>query len=209
VGALVVVTDAAYCMRDPALPLQHPFPFWLYGESKADYLSRMFSSRALRHTWRRLMILAGRREPSAADGFWDYELQGPREFQPVITAHNDAPASGKASDVFPGVRLLDAAIKALPADVPVVFVVPPTFAAMLPRPGSAAAAEEDACKNALRRVVAGRPRSNFIDYRVDNALTRERANFMDFGHYRASIARRMEQGIADSIRLGDKAKIEF
>ena len=209
VGALVVVTDAAYCMRDPALPLQHPFPFWLYGESKVDYLSRMFSSRALRHTGRRLMILAGRRERSAADGFWDYELQGPREFQPVITAHNDALASGKVSDVFPGATLLDAAIKALPADVPVVFVVPPTFSAMLPQPGSAASAEEEACKNALRRVVAGRPRSNFIDYRVDSALTRERANFMDFGHYRASIARRMEQGIADSIRLGDKAKIEF
>ena len=209
VGALVVVTDAAYCLRDPALPLQHPFPFWLYGESKFDYFSRMFSSRALRHTWRRLMILAGRRQRSAADGYWDYELHGPREFQPVITAHNDAPAADKVSNVFPGVTLLDAAIKALPADVPVVFVVPPTFYAMLPQPGSAAAAEEEACKNALRRVVAGRARSNFIDYRVDNAVTRERANFMDFGHYRAGIARRMEQGIADSIRLGDKAKIEF
>jgi hypothetical protein len=57
--------------------------------------------------------------------------------------------------------------------------------------------------------VAGRPRSNFINYRVDNALTRDRANFMDFGHYRAKIARAMERGIADSIRLGDKAKIEF
>ena len=35
------------------------------------------------------------------------------------------------------------------------------------------------------------------------------ANFMDFGHYRAVIARKMEQGIAESIKLGDKAKIEF
>ncbi len=30
---------------------------------------------------------------------------------------------------------------------------------------------------------------------------------MDFGHYRAIIARRMEQGIAESIKLGDKARI--
>jgi hypothetical protein len=80
---------------------------------------------------------------------------------------------------------------------------------MLPRPGSLAAAEQQACNAALRKLVAGRAHSNFIDYRVDNALTRERANFMDFGHYRAIIARRMEQGIADSIRLGGSATIEF
>jgi len=55
----------------------------------------------------------------------------------------------------------------------------------------------------------GRPQSNFIDFRVINELTRDAANFMDFGHYRAKIARRMEQGIADSIRVGDKAKVEF
>ena len=72
-----------------------------------------------------------------------------------------------------------------------------------------AAAEEQACAAALRKVVAGRPQSNFIDFRVDNALTRDRANFMDFGHYRAPIARRMEQGIAESIKLGSGAKIEF
>jgi hypothetical protein len=40
-------------------------------------------------------------------------------------------------------------------------------------------------------------------------LTRDPANFMDFGHYRANIARRMELGIAESIRLGDKAVIDF
>ncbi len=90
-----------------------------------------------------------------------------------------------------------------------VLFVPPAYYTAIPRAGTLAAAEEAACKAALRKLVAGRPRSNFIDFRVDNALTRERANFMDFGHYRAIIARRMEQGIAESIRLGDKAKIEF
>jgi hypothetical protein len=32
---------------------------------------------------------------------------------------------------------------------------------------------------------------------------------MDFGHYRAVIARKKEVAIAESIRLGDKARIEF
>jgi hypothetical protein len=80
---------------------------------------------------------------------------------------------------------------------------------MLPRAGSLGAAEEQACNAALRKLVAGRPHSNFIDFRVDNALTRDRANFMDFGHYRAAIARKMEQGIAESIKSGTAAKIEF
>src|SRR5205085_776039 len=67
-GALVIVTDAGWCIRDPALPLQHPFPFWLYGESTLDYAGRLFSSRALGRTWRRLLLAMGLRQRSAPDG---------------------------------------------------------------------------------------------------------------------------------------------
>jgi hypothetical protein len=209
-GALVIVTDASWCSRDPALPQQHPFPYWLYGESDLDFLGKLFSSRALSLTWRRILVGLGLRQRSEPDGYWDYEALGPREFQPVIVPRDDGgPAPAQVSEDFPGVALLDAAIRKLPADVPVVLFAPPAYYTMLPKPGSLAAAEEQACNAALRKVVAGRPQSNFIDYRVDNALTRERANFMDFGHYRAPIARRMEQGIAESIRVGEKAKVEF
>jgi hypothetical protein len=210
IGALVIVTDEAWCQRDPTLPLEHPFPFWLYGDSMVDYVGRLFSARALGHTWRRVLLGFGLRKRSEPDGFWDYEALGPREFQPLMRPRDDggpAPA-GKISEEFPGVALLDAAIKRLPG-VPVVLVVPPAYQTMLPRPGTMSAVEETACKSALKRLMDGRPQSNFIDFRVINELTRDAANFMDFGHYRAKIARRMEQGIADSIRVGDKAKVEF
>jgi hypothetical protein len=210
VGALVIVTDEAWCQRDPKLPTVHPFPFWLYGESLLDYIGRLFSSRAMSHTWRRLLLAAGLRQRSAPDGFWDYEALGPREFQPLIRPRDDggpAPA-GKVSEDFPGIALLDAAIKRLPG-VPIVFVVPPAYHTMIPRPGTVMEVEETGCKTALKRLVDGRSRSNFIDFRVINELTRDPANFMDFGHYRAKIARRMEQGIADSIRLGNQARIDF
>jgi hypothetical protein len=210
ISALVIVTDTAWCQRDPALRLQNPFPFWLYGDSTLDYVGRLFSSRALGRTWRRVLIAFGVRRRSAADGYWDYEALGSREFQPVVTPQDEPAAPpGRASETFPGVTLLDGAIRALPADVPVVLVVPPAFYSMVARPGSAGAAEQEACKASLSRVVAGRPHSNFINYGVDNALTRDPANFLDFIHYRAKIARRMEQGIADSIRLGNEAKIDF
>ena len=210
VGALVVVTDASWCQRDPALPMQHPFPFWLYGDSNLDYLGRLFSTRALRLSLRRVMVGLGLRPRSAPDGYWDYEKEGPGELAPVITSHDDGgPAPAKVSQDFPAVALLDGAIRKLPPDVPVVLVVPPSFAATLPRPRTLAAVEGEACNAALRKLVAGRPNSNFINYRVDSALTRDRANFMDLGHYRAPIARKMEQGIAESIRLGAGARIEF
>ena len=210
VGALVIVTDASWCQRDPALPMQHPFPFWLYGESTWDYIGRLFSTRALRLGLRRVMVGLGLRPRSAPDGYWDYEKEGPAELAPVIVPRDDGgPAPAEVSQNFPAVALLDDAIRKLPADVPVVLLVPPSFASTLPRPGTLGAAEEQACNAALRRLVAGRPRSNFINYRVDNELTRDRANFMDLGHYRAVIARKMEQGIAESIRLGGHAKIEF
>jgi len=210
VGALVIVTDESWCARDPALPQQHPFPYWLYEESNFDFLGRLFSSRALSLTWRRIQVGLGLRQRTAPDGYWDYELLGPRDFQPVIVPRDDGrPAPAKVSEDFPGVALLDAAIRKLPGDLPVVLLVPPSYYTMLPRPGSFAAAEEQACATALRKLVAGRAHSNFIDFHVDNALTRDRANFMDFGHYRAPMARRMEQGIAESIKVGGDAKIEF
>ena len=65
IGALVVTADESWCARDPALPMQHPFPFWLYGESKLDFLGRLFSTRALRLAWQRLLVGAGLRQRSA------------------------------------------------------------------------------------------------------------------------------------------------
>lgn len=211
IGALVIDTDEGFCLHDPDPPLQHPFPFWLYGESTLDYVGRLFSTRALGSAGRRVLIRLGLRKRSEPDGYWDYEALGPREFQPVITEQPETASASPAivDENFPAVAQLDAALRKLPADVPVVLFVPPVFYSKLARPGSAAAAEQAACHSALKRLVAGRANSNFIDYRIDNALTRDRANFMDFGHYRAIIARRMEQGIADSIRLGDKASVAF
>src|SRR5947209_3856590 len=151
-GAIVIVTDASWCQRDPALPLQHPFPFWLYGESTLEYAGRLFSARALGRTWRRILLTAGLRQRSAPDGYWDYEAKGPGEFQAVIPPQNDtAPASGPVSENFPGAALLGGALKKVPAEVPVVLVVPPALSSTLPRPGSAAAAAENACKSALKR----------------------------------------------------------
>ena len=66
-----------------------------------------------------------------------------------------------------------------------------------------------ACKAALARLVAGRPNSNFLDFRVDDPVTRDQKNFLDPIHYRAPVARLMEQRIAESLRVGNGGRPTF
>jgi hypothetical protein len=48
-----------------------------------------------------------------------------------------------------------------------------------------------------------------MDLRIDNALTRDPQNFADLIHYRAVIARKVNQGIVASLRDGEAAQIDF
>jgi hypothetical protein len=211
VGALVIDIDEPWCTRDPAPPPRNSFPFWLYKGSPLEYASRLFSWSAIDRLVQRIAIGLGKRQRMNPDGYWSYEeVWPPGERQPVITPREQSPPfTGKVSDVFPIQALLADALRRLPADVPIVLLVPPTFYTIVPPPGSLAAVEHEACTTAFKRIVAGRPHSNLIDYRVDNALTRDPANFADLIHYRAKIARKMEEGIVASIRFGEAATIDF
>ncbi|MFZ0065745.1 MAG: hypothetical protein WAK90_06215 [Pseudolabrys sp.] len=205
--ALVIVTDPVWCTDDPTLPILSPFPFWLYSDSPIEYLGRLFSSRALGRLVRRVQLGLGLRTPSARDGYWNYELLGHGEFRPALL---NEPADIAAVDEtqFPAIEQL-AGFIANVANVPVVLVMPPMLASNLPRPGTREAARLAACKVALARLVAGRPHSNFLDFRVDDPLTRDQKNFLDPIHYRAPVARRMEQRIAESLRLGNGGPTTF
>jgi hypothetical protein len=212
VEGLVIITDEVWCTHDPALPPAASFPFWLYGDSTLDYASRLLSWRAIGHSFQRIMIGLGLRHRSDPDGFSDYEESKIRDRHPDDVEQNlpsSSAGTGIASNFFPAVRLLERVISRLPASVPIVLVIPPTFYTAIPQPGSIEAAERNGCNTALKSVVAGRLNSNFINYSVDNALTRDRMNFVDVSHYRAKVARKMEEGIAASIRSGEAARIDF
>jgi hypothetical protein len=211
IGTLVAAVDGTWCTHDLALHLRNPFPFWLYGESTLAYAGRLFSWRAVNHAYQRIMIGRGLQKRIVPDGFFNYEDVFPREKHPIVPPQQEpAPAfTGKVSDAFPVAALLERTVKRLPADASVVVLMPPIFYAIIPQPGSADAAERDACKAAFKRIVAGRPHSNFIDYRIDNALTRDPLNFVDVIHYREKIAQRVQEGIVASIRLGESANIDF
>jgi len=211
VGALVFITDPWWCAHDRAEPAPGRFPYWLYGKSSLAYAARLISWPAIEHASQRISIGFGLRKRTDPDGFFSYEdIWLPGTFRETNRPRDPALAVTAAGrDIFPEVSQLDDVIKKLPASVPVVLLVPPTFYTTVAIPGTAEGVEREACDAALRRVVAGRPHSNFINYRIDNALTRDPANFADFIHYRPSIAARMVEGIAASFQLGQAARIDF
>jgi hypothetical protein len=211
IGGLVFVIDDPWCRHDPANLPANSFPFWLYGDDSFGYVEQFFTWSALDRVFRRITIGLGSRQRTYLDGFWSYEeVWLPGQKHPAAAPQPQAPPfAGSVSDVFPFKAMLDQALRKLPADVPVVLIAPPVFHTIIPKPGTQAAAERQACNAAYRSIIAGRPHSNFIDYRVDNELTRDPQNFADLIHYRAKIARKLGEGIATSFRLGEAAKIDF
>ena len=165
----------------------------------------------MEHAFQRLRSVSACAKRNDPSGFFSYEdIWLPGTFNEINRPRDPAPVATAAERVIlPEVARLDAAIKKLPADIPVVVVVPPTYYPTIAVSGTAAGQDREVCNAALKRVVAGRPHSNFINYRIDNAMTRDVANFADFIHYRPKIARKIHEGIAASIRDGEAAKIDF
>ena len=210
VGAVVIGTDPSWCVHEQNNK-PRPFPYWLYGRSRLVYAGALFSGAAIEHAIQRVQIGLGKRQRSDPTGTFDSEDSWPvGEFRDTNRPADPPPAeSATLRDVFPWVSKLDEVIRNLPSDVPVVVLVPPTEASVVARPGTPEAADRQVCNAALKRIVAGRPHSNFINYRVDTALTRDRANFIDYIHYRSKIAAKLGVGIAASLRDGEAAQIDF
>ena len=212
VGALVIVTDPDWCVHAQEKEVGGvPFPDWLYDGNAVTHAVRSISWQAIEQAFQRISIGLGHRPRMNPDGFVSYEdIWPPGQFKEVGWPRDPAPAlSADKRATFPEIAALRAIVGKLPADVPVIIVVPPTYAETVPKPGTETALERKACDAALKSLVAGRPHSNFISYRVDNELTRDRANFADFIHYRAALARKIEQGVAASLRDGERAKVDF
>lgn len=211
VGALTIAADPGWCVHARPKEEGAPFPYWLYDRSVITYAVRLISWQAIEQAFQRLSIGLGWRQRMNPDGFVSYEdIWPPGRFKETNLPQDPAPAaSAETRAALPEIGALQNIVRALPPDVPVVIIVPPTLASVVAKPGTDVALERNACDAALKRVVAGRPHSNFINYRVDNALTRDPGNFADFIHYRPLLARKIEQGIIASLRDGESAKIDF
>jgi hypothetical protein len=211
IGAIVIVADGAWCTPDPLLPLTNPFPFWLYS-GNIDYLRHLLSWHSFELALRRIALALGWRKPSDPAGYWNYEAGKVWSFDPgpgPAPPADDMPAPASLAPdqmAFPAIARLDEVVSELPPAVPVVLVIPPVFAGSIAPPDSPSEMRLAQCKTALAQTVFGRQRSDLIDFRTNNAMTRDPTNFMDVIHYRAKVARRMEQSIAAAIGSADASR---
>ncbi|MGO4523633.1 hypothetical protein AB4097_02080 [Microvirga sp. 2MCAF35] len=201
---VMALSRDVWCDSDPTQPGNNSFPFWRIGDSTAEYLAGLISMSSAKQAGRRLGILPASRAKSGPDGYWDYEplyatlfTDEPRRRELLFKRMNDRHALGEPS--FPGVRVLGERLAALPADLPIVLVVPPVFTARQPQAGTPRHRAEQACRQRLIELAAGRPNTALVDWWDDRPELKKTDAFIDQIHYRHPIARTMEQDIAAAL----------
>jgi hypothetical protein len=196
VEAIVLSVDERWCGQDPSLPVIFPFPFWLY-RGDLEYLAHLLSTRAIASARNRIKLALGLVPPTDPRGYMDYETGHVRSFNPPagIEVAEAVLAAKPANTYFPALLELEGVLARLRPQAGFVIVMPPVYRTILPRPGTQIAADLAACKAALARLVADRPRSGFLDYLIDGPISRDPDNFMDLEHYRMNIARLIEARI--------------
>ena len=206
--ALVIAVDDFWCIDDPALPNDKPFPFWLYSHDTLPYLRGLLRWPVAQEVVGRIGWLMGpRRKVARADGFWDYEpdyihlgdLDGERFRKARETPVPDTPDPGRAGPHFPAADRLGTFMAALPPEIPVVMVFPPVYAAGLAREGTPRAQAEAACRAAMGAALARHPLSAIVDGRRDRPALHDPALFFDRTHYRHGLARPLADAIATTL----------
>lgn len=205
--ALVMAADDFWCTDDPGLPNDKPFPFWLLASDPVAYARGLLRFAVAQEVVGRLGWLMRRVRPTARpDGWWDYEADYLRlgfGGDPKLLADRERPAPNgpdphKAGPFPAAARFADALVR-IPSPTPVVVVFPPIYAPALPRPGTARAGAETACKAAIIEALGSHPLSASLDFRRDTPDSHDGALFFDQTHYRHPLARTLTDRIAREI----------
>jgi hypothetical protein len=216
---LVFGLDTTWCEADADSPAKRltfrAFPPWLYDEDPLNDFSEIFNLKSLEIASRVAMYrLALMPERIRGDGFevftppealydaararqhiWNGEARL-IEVQPALP-QPDASGGG-----FPALAWLDALLARVPRGSEVVLVLPPIHVAVQARPGSRAAARDEACKQAIA-VIGARRGAATLDFRIASAVTREDTNYWDPLHYRLPVAEAFGAEIARAARTGE------
>jgi hypothetical protein len=204
IGALVLAADELWCSENPQA--WRWFPFWLYGDSDWHYLVNSLNSRSIGAAVRRIKHALGLLQASHPRGYDDYEARRPAdfrfEFPPLPPPRAPPPPIDLGARAFPALDRLKAE---LPAATPLVVVFPPVYIAVLPNDPHDLAVLK-ACKARFAQLAGSTPGGGFLDYLIDSPIARDQASFQDIDHYRAPVARRIEQEIAEILNGQAAAK---
>ena len=216
--ALVIVTDTVWCTDDPeALPALNPFPFSLYSDSDLEYLGRLFEfARAGHERCGASRSGSSLRSPSArtASGTTSgsaRRLHGPPPPPDEFVAKPGRGGRATFPPIQPLARSVAASVGGHPAGragdaAPMISRMQPAASRHPPRRACCWPLQD----GARRTWSPGGRTATFLDFSVD-----DRADARSGGlpstrmHYRAQIARRVEQRIAESLRLGNAGPSTF
>jgi hypothetical protein len=200
IGALALVADASWCIPDPRLPEPKPFPTWLYSDSDLEYLSHLFNGLSFEFAARRVRLALGMAQPTAADGYANYDVGGLALQPPASLPDKETATAIAPADLpFPAIDRLGDLLDAFAPTAPLAIVMPPVFVTVLPRQGSAEANVLASCKARFARFARLRPRGSFLDFRVDDDPARDPGNFRDKVHMRTRLAQMVEERIVAAL----------
>jgi hypothetical protein len=221
---IVMGIDTTWCEPDADAPEKtttfRSFPPWLYdGIAPAD-LIELVNLKSVEIAGRVALHKAGLMpERIRADGFEiftppeaSYDLARARwhiwggDGTPQARAPHVPPAPAFTGRL-PALDWLAGFLGEVPRATRIVLVLPPVHVAAQALPGSARAAEVEACRARLG-AIAQHSGAALMDFMRDSAITREDANYWDPLHYRLPIAQRLTRSIAEVVqgsRAGDEA----
>lgn len=202
---LVFALDRAWCDPWADFPMLRltfrSFPPWLYDENALNDYPELLSSKSLEIAGRVALNRLGLMPPRIRQDGYEvftppeetYDLARAREH---LRMESGPALVGIQTDppTFPAIGWLAEVIRAAPPQTRIALLFPPLHASALPTRG-AATAQDEACKAAAIRTLAGRD-AVALDYRQASTLTEQDANFWDKLHYRLPIASRIASAIA-------------
>jgi hypothetical protein len=217
---VMVGIDMNWCEPTKPLPrlTTHPFPPWEFDENPWNDYAHLLNTRALLHSMREMLMLAGVMQPDLRDdGYYRFTPDDDRydpararagiyvgRWQAAESASPDAepPAVGTrpANWTFPDLRLLEQALDRFPAQTKKILVFVPLHISMLLDP------EEwemfTHCKAAVVDIAKARSHVAVIDFMRPTTLTRSDGAYWDASHYRVGYATKIIEAIRSAFGEG-------
>lgn len=199
--SIVLGLDGSWCTQDPDLPIEYPFPFWLYDPSPLAFVKGLVRFSTLEHLTKTVQLAFGLTPRGRPNGYWNYARDRPWYTEPLTEQLKQEQDTTPLNETgrFPAFDQLGRRLAALPAETAVILVRPPVYITALPAPGSTLQRSEADCLAATRRMLDLHARSALVDLRTDRPEARQVENWFDHTHFQEPVARMLEADIAAAI----------